>query len=134
MTNQELISRAESVLNRHTEGDRLFGDVGSALITSQGNVYEGICVDVPSWGLCAERSAIATMVTAGEYSIAKIVAVWKDEDGNNLTVLPPCGVCREFIKRINHDNLETEVVLGLNETTKLKELLPHYRWPDAIKY
>lgn len=42
MTNQELIKLAESVLSRHSEGDRLFSDVGSALVTDQGKVYKGI--------------------------------------------------------------------------------------------
>ena len=28
-------------------------------------------------GFCAEHSAIAAMITAGEYKIKKIVAVWK---------------------------------------------------------
>lgn len=32
-------------------------------------------------GFCAEHSAIAAMVTAGEYRIAKIVAVWRDNEG-----------------------------------------------------
>ena len=133
MSNEELISRAEAVINRHTEGDRLFGDVGAALVTENESVYVGVCLDVPSWGICAERSAIAAMVTAQEYKIEKIVAVWKDEKGENLTVLPPCGVCREFIKRVNHNNLETEVILGKNDTARLKDLLPHYSWPEAIE-
>jgi len=30
------------------------------------------------------------MVTAGEYRIDAIVAVWRD-DGGRLQVLPPCG-------------------------------------------
>jgi cytidine deaminase len=80
MTSEELIQKAESVLNPHkTSDDRLFGDVGAALVSEQGNVYTGVCVDTTSWGLCAERSAIAAMVTAKEYKIKKIVAVWKDE-------------------------------------------------------
>lgn len=35
-----------------------------------------------------EQVAIAAMVTAGEYRIAKIVAVWRDDQGR-LYVLPP---------------------------------------------
>jgi len=35
------------------------------------------------------------MVTAGEYQITKIVAVWRDAD-DTLYVVPPCGRCREF--------------------------------------
>jgi cytidine deaminase len=133
MTNEELINKAESVLNRHVEGDRLFGDVGSALVSENGNLYLGVCVDTPTWGLCAERSAIAAMITAKEYKIKKIVAVWKDEKDGKLYVLPPCGTCREFIKRVNHANLETEVILGRDGSTKLKELLPYNGWPQPLK-
>jgi cytidine deaminase len=133
MTNKDLVQKAASVLKRHTNGDRIFGDVGAALISESGQVFTGVCVDTPSWGLCAERSAIAAMITAGEYKINKIVAVWKDEQGNNLTVLPPCGICREFMCNVDETNLETDVVLGKDETMKLKDLLPKHEWPQPYE-
>ncbi|MGH2428244.1 MAG: hypothetical protein ACRDGV_05055 [Candidatus Limnocylindria bacterium] len=72
----ELIESAQAVLNPHRVGDRLFGDVGATLVTDRGNRYSGVCIDTGSGtGFCAEHSAIAAMVTAGEYRIAKIVAV-----------------------------------------------------------
>src|SRR5687768_18524841 len=108
MTEEELIMRAAGVLKPHTTADgRLFGDVGAALLTGQGNVYVGVCIDTGSGtGFCAEHSAIAAMVTAGEYRIAKIVAVWRDERDSRLYILPPCGRCREFIRQIDEANLE----------------------------
>jgi cytidine deaminase len=133
MTNEELIQRAASVLKPHTSAaGRLFGDVGAALISEGGTLHKGICIDTASWGLCAERSAIAAMATAGEYRIAKIVAVWRDGRTGELSVLPPCGVCREFMRSLDDANLETEVVLGRDETLRLKDLLPHYRWPAPL--
>lgn len=135
MTSEKLIKKAESVLNPHkTAGGSLFGDVGAALITEQGNVYTGVAVDTGGWGLCAERSAIAAMVTAGEYRIKKIVAVWRDEKSGKLYALAPCGICREFIRSIDHDNLETEFIIGKGRIFKLKELLPHpfHEWPDPL--
>lgn len=132
ITNEELIDRAVSVLNPKMVGDRLFGDVGSALITDDGNLYHGVCIDTGSGtGFCAEHSAIAAMVTAGEYKIRKIVAVWKDDNGTTY-VLPPCGRCREFIRQVNEDNLNTDVVLGKDEVSKLKELLPRNEWPEPL--
>jgi cytidine deaminase len=62
------------------------------------------------------------MVTAGEYRIEKIVAVWKDDGTTH--VLSLCGRCREFIQQIDAGNLDTEVVLGKGDTSKSKELLP----------
>jgi cytidine deaminase len=116
MENDELIFRAQSVLNRKIVNGRLHGDVGAALIGQNGDIYTGVCVDTSGWGLCAERSAMAAMITAGEYRIKTIVAVWRedkaiDPDGK-LHVLPPCGYCRRFMQDINEDNLETEVILG----------------------
>jgi cytidine deaminase len=119
----ELIEKAISYLNpRELSLGNTAGDVACALLSSSGKMYFGVCIDIGSGiGFCAEHSAIAAMITAGECQIAKIVAVWGEG-----TVLPPCGRCREFMYEINKDNLElTEVVLGENWSVKLKDLLPH---------
>jgi cytidine deaminase len=130
MTTDELIQSAASVLNPKRVGDRVFGDVGATLITEDGHAYSGVCIDTGSGtGFCAEHSAIAAMVTAKEYKIKTIVAVWKDETGR-LHVVPPCGRCREFIRQIDEDNLETDVVLGPAHVVKLKDLLPYHAWPE----
>jgi cytidine deaminase len=132
MTTDELIAHAARVLRPKMVGDRLFGDVASTLITDQGAVYSGVCIDTGSGtGFCAEHSAIAAMVTAGEYRIQTIVAVWKDEQGA-LFVVPPCGRCREFIRQIDEGNLETDVVLGRDTVVKLRELLPYHAWPAPL--
>ena len=128
-SNEELIDSAQAVLNPQVVGDRLFGDVASTLVTDKGNRYSGVCIDTASGtGFCAEHSAVAAMVTAGEYRIAKIVAVWRDDDGA-LYVLPPCGRCREFIHQVDPANLDTEVVLGRERSVKLRDLLPLTEWP-----
>jgi len=133
MTNDELIRLAEKAINPHrTEDGRLHGDVGAALVSETGKVYTGTCIDTPSWGICAERSAIAAMITAGEYKIAKIVGVWRDEKSDSLYVLPPCGICREFMKEIDRGNLDTEVVLCNGTSRKLSELLPFHEWPEPL--
>jgi cytidine deaminase len=116
----------------HRVAGRLFGDVGSTLVTYRGTTYSGVCIDTGAGtGFCAEHSAIAAMVTAGEYRIAKIVAVWKDKDGT-VYVLPPCGRCREFIRQVDDANLNTEVVLGRDTTRPLRELLPFHQWPTPL--
>lgn len=71
------------------------------------------------------------MVTAGEYQIARIVAVWRDEQGR-LYVLPPCGRCREFIRQIDPGNLDTEVILGPDRSARLRDLLPAWEWPAPL--
>jgi cytidine deaminase len=128
----DLIAAAEAGLNPHLSGDRLFGDVAAALDTADGNRYLGVCIDTGSGtGFCAEHSAIAAMVTAGEYRVARIVAVWRGDDGR-LYVLPPCGRCREFIRQIDDRNIGTEIVLGRDRVVPLSALLPAHQWPDPL--
>jgi cytidine deaminase len=130
--NLELIQAAAAVLNPHAVQDRLLGNVAAALVTSKGNRYRGVCIDTGSGtGFCAEHAAVAAMVTAGEYRIARIVAVWRDETGR-LYVLPPCGRCREFIRQVDDSNIDTEVILGPQRSVGLRELLPYYEWPDPL--
>jgi cytidine deaminase len=118
------------LLNPHRVGDRLFGDVAAVLVTNAGNEYGGVCIDTASGtGFCAEHAAIAAMVTAGEYRISRIVAVWRD-DNEQLYVLPPCGRCREFIRQIDPANLDTQIVLGRKKSLPLEDLLPCTDWPD----
>jgi len=95
-------------------------------------VFSGVCIDTGSGtGFCAEHAAIAAMVTAAEYKITKIVAVWRDHNGV-LHVVPPCGRCREFIRQIDPANLDTEVVLGPSSSARLRDLLPHSEWPSQL--
>lgn len=118
---ETLTQIARQTLNpRQLTEDSSAGSVAAALITDQGNVYTGVCIDTPcSMGFCAEHAAIAAMVTAGESRIEKIVAV-NDEAG----IVAPCGRCREFMYQINHDNYSTQILLRSGIVT-LVELLPH---------
>lgn len=123
LSNLELIEKAKTVLKpRALSFGNGAGDVACALLSSNGNLYLGVCIDICSGiGFCAEHSAIAAMLTAGESRIAKIVAIW----GEN-TVIPPCGRCREFMYEIDETNLEnTDMILGENQVVKLKDLMPY---------
>jgi cytidine deaminase len=123
ISNDELIESARSVIHPHkVQNDFMVGDVGCALLSKNGNVYLGVCIDTASgMGFCAEHSAIAAMVTAGELRIQRIVAVLADG-----AILSPCGRCREFMFQIHADNLEAEVILGRDKSVRLRELLPYH--------
>jgi cytidine deaminase len=128
VTNEALIEKASAVVHSRKVGAYLVGDVGAALLTEAGNIYTGVCIDVSSGiGFCAEHSAIAAMVTAGESRIKKIVAVWKDEAGRSY-VLAPCGRCREFMRQIDPANLSAEVILEGDKALPLADLLPYHGW------
>lgn len=125
MTFEALKKIAQQALNpRRLTEDATAGEVAAAILTEGGNVYTGVCIDVPcSMGFCAEHAAIAAMITAGESRVVKLAAVC-DEAG----VVPPCGRCREFLYQINHENLRCEILLK-NRVATLDELLPE-RWED----
>src|SRR3989338_11471273 len=128
ITNQELIEKASSVISSKNLKDGLVGDVGCALLAGNGKVYTGVCVCVNSNGYCAERVAIAKMLTDDkEFIIKKIVATKKDENGK-IFVIPPCGHCRQCMRETDEKNLETEVILDKNKIVKLKDLLPYFDW------
>ena len=123
MTDQALIDRAWAVVKPRRIGQHTSSDVGCALLAADGQVYVGVCVDVSCGiGFCAEHSAIAAMVTAGEYRIRKIVAVQSDG-----SVRSPCGRCREFMRQLDPENMDANVVLAQGHSKPLKELLP-YPW------
>jgi len=133
VTNDYLIKKAASVISPKIIGDSLFGTVGCALVSDKGKVYTGVCIVVWSgMGFCAEHAAIASMITNKEYKIKKIVAVWKSLD-NKVYVVPPCGRCREFMHRVNPENLNVDIILSKNKTKKLKELLPMCDWEKDFK-
>lgn len=124
MSNHELYQTAFSLINhKKLRNFGTSGHVACALETNQGNIFTGICIDLPcSIGLCAEQSAISEMVKNNETVIKRIVAVY--EDGS---ILPPCGRCREFIGQIDDRNMETKIVLPEMKEVLLKDLLPE-RW------
>ena len=100
------------------------GGVSAALLTKKGNIYVGVCIDTAcSLGMCAERNAIANMITHGESQIDKLVAIMPD--GSLGT---PCGACREFLMQLDQNNGELEILIDLEEkkTIKLKELIPDW--------
>ena len=93
--------------------------------TANGNIFTGICIDLPcSLGFCAEQAAMAEMLKAGETQIGQILAV-----GEEGKVLPPCGRCREFMAQIDRRNLDALAAVSQSQAVPLKELLPK-RWDD----
>ena len=105
------------------------GSVGAAVLTDKGNIYTGICIDTASgMGFCAERNAIANMLTNGENKITKIVAVMPD--GSSGT---PCGVCREFMMQMGPESKNIEILLSLDplKTVKLGDQVPDW-WGEKI--
>ena len=98
--------------------------VGSSILGGDGKIYSGCNVENASYGgsICAERTAIGKMVSAGCYEIKKLVVI---TESKNCSF--PCGICLQSIREFASPNLE---ILSLSknavrsEMVQLIELLP----------
>lgn len=119
---QKVYNRAKAVVNPKKISNWICsGGVGAAVVSKSRNIYTGVCIDTDcSLGMCAERNAISTMITNGEFEIKMVAAV--DKKGN---VLPPCGACREFMMQLKN-SADIEVLVDNKGTVlKLKNLMPY---------
>ena len=122
---QKLYDAAVKVQNSRTISPFIdAGGVAAAILTKKCNSYVGVCIDTASTlGICAERNAIANMITNGESQIDKVVAVMRSGK-----VGPPCCVCRELMMQLDKDSGDIEILLDLEtlKPVKLNELVPEW--------
>ena len=100
------------------------GGVAAAILTKEGNIYVGVCIDTcSSLGMCAERNAIANMITNGESEIDKVVAVMTDG-----RVGSPCGACRELMMQLSERSSEIEILTDKDRHSfvTLGDLMPDW--------
>lgn len=89
------------------------GGVAAAILTKGGNVYVGVCIDTcSSLGMCAERNAIANMITHGEHEIDRVVAVMSDG-----RVGTPCGACREMMMQLSKSSSDIKILTDKDSHT-----------------
>lgn len=104
-----LYNAAMKVINPREVSEMIeAGGVAAAVESVSGKIYVGVCVDTScTLGVCAERNALFNMITNGENSIRRVIAV-----GQNGNAVPPCGACREFMAQLMPDNYRSiEVML-----------------------
>ena len=108
--------------------------VSAGLNTSSGKEFFGLCIDAKTAtvGMCAEFSAIGTMVSSGERRIKILVAI-TDRGKGRYAILPPCGKCRDFARAFGNPYVILQVGKDIGELKKVKlsELLP-FPW-DATR-
>ncbi|MDE6505465.1 MAG: cytidine deaminase [Clostridia bacterium] len=107
------------------------GGVAAAVLTQNGNIYTGICIDTASsLGMCAERNAIANMLTNGESEIRKVLAITSDGKASS-----PCGACREFMMQLSPNGGDIEILIDYEsrKTVLLKDLTPDWWGADRYK-
>ena len=101
--------------------------VGAALEDSEGRIYTGCNVENASYGatICAERSAVAAMVAAGDRDpIACAVVTAGPRPG------APCGVCRQVLSEFARDLVivlvaeDSRGTVASRRRVRLRALLP----------
>jgi len=98
--------------------------VGAALRSGSGAVYSGANVENAAYpiGNCAEASAIAALIAAGEREIVEVAIVAAGE-----RLCTPCGGCRQRLAEFAGADLKIHIGSpdGHRETLTLGDLLPH---------
>jgi cytidine deaminase len=105
--------------------------VGAAVRTASGNVYAGCNVENAAYpqGWCAEASALAAMVSAGEREVVAVLTVCEGD-----LVGTCCGGCRQKLREFAA--LHTPVYAcgpdGVRATFTLEQLLPQSFGPEFL--
>ena len=106
--------------------------VGAAILDETGVIHSGANVENAAYpvGNCAEASAIAAMVMAGQGRIAAIAVAGGDGD----MLCTPCGACRQRIREFAAP--DTPVLIsgpdGLQRRFTLEQLLPESFGPENL--
>ncbi|RCV88929.1 cytidine deaminase [Billgrantia montanilacus] len=105
--------------------------VGAMVESESGARFVGANVEVAHYkGLCAEASAIAAMVSAGERRLRSVFVIGPGEH-----LCSPCGDCRQRIREFA--DAETRILVldaqgGLLKRYTIDELLPDAFGPENL--
>jgi cytidine deaminase len=98
---QKLVAAAKAAIRRRYRDD--WQEVGAAVRTRSGRIFTGVNLDayLGRMAVCAEAVALGrAVVDLGDAGIDTIVAVRHPSAGEMdqaVTVVSPCGACRELI-------------------------------------
>lgn len=123
---QKMLDAAKSVQNDRKISEYIeAGCVAAAVLSDSGKIYTGVCIDTcSSLGICAERNAVFNMITCGEQSIKRVLALMPD--GNTGA---PCGACRELMMQLmpgKAKNVEIMLDLKSERIVTLDMLTPEW--------
>ncbi|XP_028854791.1 cytidine deaminase b [Denticeps clupeoides] len=105
--------------------------VGAALLTKDGAIFTGCNVEnaCNNLGICAERTAIAKVVSAGHREF-KAIAIASDLREQFIS---PCGGCRQFMREFGSSwNVYLSKLDGSHVEMTVRELLPRSFGPDDL--
>ena len=120
----ELVELATKIIKERWRKGSINHTVGSALRAKDGKVYLGVNLDMDGMhSVCGEQVAFGNALTEGVTEFDTIVAV--GYTGGEVTILAPCGSCRQFMSKYAPD---IKVIIkedGVLKKVKFDELLPH---------
>ena len=123
MTNiNTLIQQAQNAMQNAYAPYSKFS-VGAAILDENNTIHSGCNVENAAYplGVCAEASAISSMILSGARAIKKILVVSSGE-----LLVTPCGGCRQKIQEFCDE--ETEILIYHDDTVtvfSMTDLLPH---------
>jgi cytidine deaminase len=126
----DLLHRARNA-RRHAYVPYSGFHVGAAVLSASGTIFTGANVENAAYplGMCAERTAVGTMVATGD--LGPIVAVAVVGDGDDPCT--PCGGCRQVINEFGPGaTMLASGDDGRPLRTTLAELLPHAFGPMRL--
>ena len=126
---RELIEVARGAIARRYRRD--WQEVGAALLIRSGQIFTGVNLDayLGRMAVCAEAVALGRVIAdVGDMGIETIVAVRHPpptEQARAITVVSPCGACRELIW--DYDRNARVIVPGQDgpRVVSIAELLPN---------
>lgn len=136
MTDRELMEQAFAAQKRAYAPYSRF-EVGAALLTREGKVYQGANVENAALGAgtCAERTALFTAVFEGERDFTAIAVVGKKREKESFALCAPCGICRQALREFVNPKT-FRVLLGPSpeeiHAYTLEELMPLSFGPEEL--
>ena len=111
--------------------------VGAALLTKEGKVYQGCNIENASYTptICAERTAFFKAVYDGERNF-EAIAIAGSPEGPCTGYAAPCGVCRQVMMEFCNPKEFRVIIAKSTEDYKeysLEELLPMGFGPSSLE-
>ena len=111
--------------------------VGAALLTAEGDVYQGGHIENASYGAtnCAECTAFFKAVSEGRKSFQAIAITGGMENCEPVDYAYPCGICRQVMQEFADKDFKVIVAKSVSDykVCSLKELLPYGFGGESIR-
>ena len=125
---RELVDVAKNTMSKFYRDKK--HHVAAALRTKSGRIFTGVNLEtsVGRMSVCAESIAIGKAIMEEGEAFDLIVAVRHPKPGGQeqeISVVPPCGICREVLTDFYPDTFVIVPVDGTLKKFQVSDLLPY---------